>query len=105
MSQDWDPRAKPPQAERGSEFLRWFAGQLSAFQRSRPDLPQQDIATLSARRCNQVVRAWNRAREEAELEDVRKATPEMYDLVKRAHRTRTISVSSTKQNKAKGRKR
>lgn len=99
MAQKWNPRARPPQET--MQFRRWFAEQVAAFQRARPDLPQEGIGSLSARKRNQVIRAMHSAREAAELEDAKKQGPAMHEMVERFHRTRTISLPVKKPKSVK----
>jgi hypothetical protein len=103
MKSGWDPRAKPPRGAEPSESLRWLAEQLEAFQRVRPDLPQGRIASLSKRNRDLLVRAWDKAREEAQLADAKEHGPEWYETVRKFQKARTITVASPKRKRLKGR--
>ena len=96
MPTKWDPRSKPAAPDMGS-YLEWFASDLELFRRSRPDFPQ---GALGARARNKVIRAWNEAREAAELEDAARVSSEYHQAVKTFHRTRTITSASKKKKTA-----
>jgi hypothetical protein len=101
MTNSWDPRAKPPPSvkEDALSYVRWFLADLAAFQQEYPDFPQRDVSKLPVRKREQVVKAWNHAREAAELEDAEKDSPEYAAIVERFYRTRIISSTLPRRRK------
>jgi hypothetical protein len=103
MAERWNPAAKLPKGP-VVEYMQWLRDDLSAFQRERPDVPQEDVATLGSRKLKKLLRAWNNARQEAELEEAEKISPAWYKTVKRFHRTGVLSVKPTRSAKGGTRK-
>ena len=101
MATKWDPRTKPP--DDTARYGEWLVADLELFRKSRAEFLQ---GALGARARNKLIRAWNAAREAAELEDAAKVSPEYYQAVKRFHRTRTITLplKKTKMKKARPKK-
>jgi hypothetical protein len=98
MAERWNPGAKSPKGP-VAEYMQWLRDDLLAFQRERPDVPQEDVATLGSRKFKKLLRAWNSARQEAELEEAKKISPAWYKTVKRFNRTRVLSMEPTKSAK------
>lgn len=63
------------------EYLQKRCAQLRAFQRSRPDLPQDEFLRLSPRDQNEILEAKEIADAEA------RGGPELVKVIKRAHKT------------------
>ncbi len=96
MPKRWSPRTRPPRGT--NEFIHWIAEDMALFQRERLDLPQ---GALSARDRNKVLRAWNEAREAAEVEDAGKVSPEWQEAVRKFHRTRSLTLPLPKKKPRK----
>ena len=60
MRDEWNPLARPPKLGTPA-FDGWFRGHFAAFQRTRPDLPQGPVATLSYAQRRETFRAYLRA--------------------------------------------
>jgi hypothetical protein len=97
MTDKWDPRGAKPASRDG--YMPWLRNDLSAFQREHPELPQDDVGRLPNRKFNQILKAWNRAREAAELEDAEKVSPEYAAIVDRFHRARILSTTPGRRRK------
>ena len=54
MTGGWDPLAEPPTDGSSTDRIRWLFEHMSAFQRQRSDLPQDDWTHLKKREQNQV---------------------------------------------------
>jgi hypothetical protein len=87
----WNPLATPPKDT--AELLRWLNDHLTAFQVTRPDVPQGAPGSLTDRQRRQLVTAYNRAREDAQLAEYKdKVSAEQYRKLERAVR-RGVFVS------------
>jgi hypothetical protein len=69
---------------------------LIAFQKEHPELPS--VGNTPNRK---LMKAWQRAREAAELEDAKKVSPEYAAIVERFHRTRVISTTPPRKRRSK----
>lgn len=99
MPRKWDPLAVPPKGAQGSSWQRWFAEDITAFQREHPDMPQKFIGELSDRDRKKLIKAYHQARNEAELEEAKKKGDDFAKMVERFHRTGVLTMTSKRPSR------
>ena len=66
MRDEWNPLARPPKLGTPA-FDGWFREHVAAFQKSRPDLPQGPVTTLSYKQRRETFGAYLRATNAAKM--------------------------------------
>ncbi|HEX3665934.1 MAG TPA: hypothetical protein VHU23_11945 [Rhizomicrobium sp.] len=91
MGGPWNPLAESPPDQSNEESTRWLQGQIAAFQRAHPDMPEGHYYSLRKGDQSKLVRAFDKARSAARNAEASKNNPKLARALKRRESKRPTS--------------